>query len=271
MKVHFAGSPSEDIRMSKSLKMAGVRYVLASFYKIKHYKDDKAKKLINVLNSYKHSIIDSGLFTLMFGAEKDTVLTEQFIMNWQKDYSLFVLDNKYKHTVVECDVQKKISSKFAWEMRRLFKSQLPNNQIINVYHLEDGNPDKLIDYSDYIAVSIPELRFNVSRKELMQITRYISSKASSRGKKVHLLGCTDLKMMKEFQYCYSCDSTSWFSGSRFNSFHSKVFPKYKKIDINSLKANKIEDFKNESTSNNVFYWEAYLKLQEYKKYAGSQL
>ena len=271
MKVHFAGSPSEDIRMSKSLKMAGVRYVLGSFYQIKNYKGERAKKFINVFNSYKHSIIDSGLFTLMFGAKKDIILTEQFIMNWQKDYSLFVLDNKYKHTVVECDVQKKISSKFAWEMRRLFKSQLPNNQIINVYHLEDGNPDKLIDYSDYIAVSIPELRFNVSRKELMQITRYISSKASSRGKKVHLLGCTDLKMMKEFQYCYSCDSTSWFSGSRFNSFHSKVFPKYKKIDINSLKANKIEDFKNESTSNNVFYWEAYLKLQEYKKYAGSQL
>ena len=269
MKVHFAGH--EDIRMSKPLKMAGVRYVLCSFYQIRNYKNETAKKFIDVFNSYKHSIIDSGLFTLMFGAKKDTVLTEQFIMNWQRDYALFVKDNKYKHTVVECDVQKKISSKFAWEMRRHFRSQLPNNQIINVYHLEDGNPDMLIDYSDFIAVSIPELRFNVSRKELLQITRYISSKASSKGKKVHLLGCTDLKMMKEFQYCYSCDSTSWFSGSRFNSFHSKVFPKYKKIDINSLKANKIEDFKNDSISNNVFYWEAYLKLQEYKKYAGSQL
>jgi hypothetical protein len=77
--------------------------------------------------------------------------------------------------------------------------------------------------------------------------------------------------MKEFQYCYSCDSTSWFSGSRFNSFRSKVFPKYKKIDINIFKANKIKDFQNDSITKNVFYWEAYLKLQDYKKYAGSQL
>ena len=177
--------------------------------------------------------------------------------------------NSYKHSIVECDVQKKISPEFAWEMRKKFKTQV-NVPIINVYHLEDGNPDKLIDYSDYIAVSVPELRFNVSNAERLKITRYISQKATSKGKKVHLLGCTELKMMKEFQYCYSCDSTSWFSGSRFNSFRSKALPNMEKIDINRLKSNKVEEFKDLSKSTNVFYWEAYLKLLEYKQYAGSQ-
>jgi len=43
-----------------------------------------------------------------------------------------------------------------------------------------------------------------------------------------------------------------------------------KVDINKLKENKIDEFKDSSKSTNVFYWEAYLKLQEYKKYAGSQ-
>ena len=76
-------------------------------------------------------------------------------------------------------------------------------KILNVYHLEDGNPDKLIDFSDYICVSVPELRFNVSRKELLRITRYISQKAVAKNKKVHLIGCTDLKMMKEMKNAIS--------------------------------------------------------------------
>lgn len=267
MKVHFAGH--EDVKMSKPLKMAGVNYVLASFYQIRKYKGDKALEFINCLNSYKHTIIDSGLFTLMFGAKSDTVLTEQMIIEWQDGYADFVNSTNYKHSIVECDVQKKINPEFAWEMRKKFKTQVKNT-IINVYHLEDGNPDKLIDFSDYIAVSIPELRFNVSKQERDKITRYISHKATTKGKKVHLLGCTELKMLKDFQYCYSCDSTSWFSGSRFNSFKTKAIPSKKVIDINNLKNNKIAGFENESISNNVFYWEAYLKLQEYKRYAGNQ-
>jgi len=267
MKVHFAGH--EDVGMSKPLKKAGVNYVLGSFYQIRRYKNEQAINFIKCLNSYKHTIIDSGLFTLMFGAKSHTVLTEQMIIDWQNDYANFVNKTGYKHSIVECDVQKKISPEFAWEMRKKFKTQV-NVPIINVYHLEDENPDKLIDHADYIAVSVPELRFNVSNKERMRITRYISQKATSKGKKVHLLGCTELKMMKEFQYCYSCDSTSWFSGSRFNSFKSKALPNMEKVDINKLKNNKVDEFKDLSKSSNVFYWEAYLKLQEYKQYAGSQ-
>lgn len=267
MKVHFAGH--EDVKMAKPLKMAGVKYVLASFYQLRKFKGEKAIEFIKCLNSYKHTIIDSGLFTLMFGAKSHTVLTEQSIIEWQDHYAKFVNATGYKHSIVECDVQKKIGPEFAWEMRKKFKTQVKNT-IINVYHLEDGNPDKLIEFSDYIAVSVPELRFNVSKKERDRITRYISNKATAKGKKVHLLGCTELQMLKDFQYCYSCDSTSWFSGSRFNSFHTKAIPSKKFIDINKLKNNRTQDFTNESNSSSVFYWEAYLKLQEYKKYAGSQ-
>ena len=230
MKVHFAGH--EDVGMSKPLKKAGVNYVLGSFYQIRRYKDQHAIDFVKCLNTYKHTIIDSGLFTLMFGAKSHTVLTEQMIIEWQDQYANFVNKTGYKHSIVECDVQKKISPEFAWEMRKKFKTQ----------------------------VNVP----------IIKITRYISQRATAKGKKVHLLGCTELKMMKEFQYCYSCDSTSWFSGSRFNSFRSKALPNMEKIDINRLKSNKVEEFKDLSKSTNVFYWEAYLKLLEYKQYAGSQ-
>lgn len=255
--------------MSKSFKMAGVNYVLCSFYQIRKLKNESAVNFINCLNSYKHTIIDSGLFTLMFGAKSHTELTEQMIIDWQDNYANFVNKTGYKHSIVECDVQKKISPEFAWEMRKKFKTQV-NVPIINVYHLEDGNPDKLIDHADYIAVSIPELRFAVSRNERLKITRYISQKATSKGKKVHLLGCTEISMLKEFQYCYSCDSTTWFSGGKYNNFTSKALPKMDHIDVSKLKGNRIEELKNYNITTNLFYWQLYLKLQEYKKYAGGQ-
>lgn len=268
MKVHFAGQ--DDLSRVDPIKKAGINYVLCTFFKIRKLNKTDIKKFIIILNSYKHTIIDSGLFTLMFGAEKDSYISEQFIIDWQNEYANLINDNNYKYSLVECDVQKKISPEFAWEMRKRFKKQCPNNTILNVYHLEDENPDKLIDFADYICVSVPELRFNVLKKDLLKITRYISQKATSKGKKVHLLGCTDLKMMKEFQYCYSCDSTSWFSGSRYNSFKSKPFFNNRVIDLKDMKSNIAKEFKNDTISNNVYYWEAYMKLQEYKKYAGSQ-
>ena len=108
MKVHFAGH--EDMRMAKPLKKAGVNYVLCSFYQIRTYKDSHRQKFINCLNSYKHTIIDSGLFTLMFGAKKDTPISEQFIIEWQNEYSRLINETNYKHSFVECDVQKKNKS-----------------------------------------------------------------------------------------------------------------------------------------------------------------
>ena len=42
------------------------------------------------------------------------------------------------------------------------------------------------------------------------------------------------------------------------------------LDKNKYELNYLTTKKNEC-SNNVFYWEAYMKLEEYKKYAGSQL
>ena len=100
----------------------------------------------------------------------------------------FIKGNSFKNcSFVELDVQKKLSPEAAWHYRKKMKSLLPGVEIINTYHLEDGNPDKLIEYCEYIAVSIPELRLNVGNQERMRITNYIARKAKLKGKKVHLL------------------------------------------------------------------------------------
>ena len=48
-----------------------------------------------------------------------------------------------------------------------YEEKIPN-RIINVFHIEDGQKglDRLIEYSDYIALSVPELRI-LKKKEYL--------------------------------------------------------------------------------------------------------
>lgn len=260
MKVHYAGYlPFKD-----ALDRAGINYILDTFYEIKQMGMKKRLEHLNRMNKKKHAIVDSGLFTLMFGAKAGTQLSEQFIIDWQNEYAKTVNASDYTHSIVECDVQRVLSAEFAWEMRKKFKKQVKNT-IINVYHLPDENPDKLINYADYIAVSIPELRFHVSKKERYHITSYIARKASLKGKKVHLLGCTEKEMMKKFQFCYSCDSTTWISGARYNNHQCYSFDK---MTISQMTNNKLPEYSSRSQSN--AYYQAITKKQDYIKYAGDQ-
>lgn len=215
MKVHFAGS--DGIRTDRVLREYGINYRLNSYYYLRKKKDFSPE----VLNQFTHSIIDSGLFTLMFGGGSKKPVDEKFLRQWMVDYINWINRNQWNNvSFVECDVQKKLSSEVAWEMRREMKAKVKHGTIINVYHLEDGNPDDLIQFADYIAISLPELRFNVSDKERYDITKYIATKACLKGKRVHLLGCTELEYMKNFSFCFSCDSTSWTSPFRYGEIKS---------------------------------------------------
>lgn len=207
MKVHFADSSnsSPDI-----LYEAGVRYALISFY---HIKQDRPL----MLPPYKHVIIDSGLFTLMFGKEKGNELTEDKFEAYAWSYMRFISMNPPEWTYVELDIQKKFGVEAAWEWRERFRKELEGRDIMNVYHLEDGSPDRLIAFSDYIAVSIPELRIHCSKRELIKIVSYIATKASNVGKRVHLLGCTQKDLLQKFKHLYSCDSTSWIALMRYGT------------------------------------------------------
>lgn len=258
MKVHFAGNREHS---GNGLLMAGVRYRLESFYDItERNKCDGAE----IWNQYNHTIIDSGLFTLMFGSEKAKGINEEFCEAWLNKYVEFINSTPFKNaSFVELDVQKKISSDYAWDLRQRMKARINKGTVINVFHLEDGSPDRIIDYADYMAVSLPELRFSVSDRERYQITRYIAEKMANKGKKVHLLGCTELKYLKDFSYCYSCDSTSWQASFRYGASKTKTFGN---VHINQIRNNEKFDRK----AVNDIYWSALFALQDYKRYAGDQ-
>lgn len=260
MKVHFAGNGID----ADELLAAGVRYRLESFYEIKVR---GRRDTLEQWNSFRHVIIDSGLFTLMFGSEAGMEITMEFCERWLSQYVEFINATPFRCAdFVELDVQKKLSVEAAWELRRRMRGLINKGTIINVYHLEDENPDRLIDYSDYIAVSIPELRFNpnVSERERYAITRYISHKAKARGKRVHLLGCTERKYMRAFSYCDSSDSTSWQAAFRYGKLKSSTFGT---IVTSHLRQKYDPEIGRRAQDT---YYSAVAALHDYEKFAGDQ-
>lgn len=208
IKVHFAGA--EDINLHELITdKAKINYHLFTIYPFIRKSQKNDKEFINRIQKIsKHSIMDSGLFTLMFGAEKGKK-SKDFLDKWTDKIIEFVKETNYNGTYVDVDCQKILGQEAAWEYRKLLKDQLPNNRQINVFHIEDGQNglDKLIEYSDYIAISVPELRAIKKKEYLYKIFNYIKNKKPLID--IHLLGFTEFIGLEKYKDASSCDSVSW--------------------------------------------------------------
>ena len=233
IKVHFAGC--EQVAFSECCLEAGAHYMLFTVFGfickqfgISCFPCTGAKESpsrIRILKSqmrdYRHVIMDSGLFTLMFGA-KAGKRDEKFICAWMEALCRFVHENDIRATCVEVDCQKILGVEEAWRMRERMRAMLPDRRMINVFHMEDGKKglDRLIEYADYIAISVPELRrhygFGVAHeKAVVRLAHYIKNSKPSID--IHLLGCTDKNLLRLCNFCTSADSTSWQEMNRYGS------------------------------------------------------
>lgn len=230
VKVHFAGSDGEEIFYA-ALQAAETKYRLFSCYKYivgKNVDDDFTLPKDHVIRvqdkEQKHVIQDSGLFTLMFGAGKGQKQTLESLTEWQDKLIKFVIQNELNCTCVEIDCQKVLGVEEAWYFRRRMKELLPNRQI-NVFHYEDGMDglNKLIDFSDYIAISVPEMRIvkpKTYKQDVCMLAKYIKTKKPNID--IHLLGCTEFKLLEKNKFCTSADSTSWLQGVKYGSISDGV-------------------------------------------------
>lgn len=279
VKVHFAGAEND---FSFSLRAAGVKYALYSCFKYiesKKIGDDFSlppyiKKSFK--SGFKNVIQDSGLFTLMFGAKKHVKIDRDFLIDWQDKLIELIVQNNLNDVIcVEIDCQKILGVKDAWFLRERMKSKLPNKQI-NVFHFEDGKEglDRLIDFSDYIAISVPELRIikpKTYRKDAVSLAEYCKSKNPKID--IHMLGCTEKRMLEDIKFCTSCDSTSWQQGFRYGYVKRRhintMCPSYVKerkqiIEAISEKSFNVTDYHARASLC------ASICLNEYEKLAGSQ-
>lgn len=287
IKVHFAAA--ENMGQFNALKTIGVRYFLYTAYPfIERKLFDKPKCPIiapkewksfpeqyipsYILHNSKHVIQDSGLFTLMFGSQKGKK-DETLLNKWYDALVEFTLDNAPKATCVEVDCQKVLGVEKAWEFRLRMKRDLPNNRIINVFHLEDGQKglDRLIEFAEYIAISVPELRFAGKKNHTYQVARYIKNKKP--GIDIHLLGCTELSLLDKCKFCTSADSTSYTQSLRFGflkGHHAKSIKTDKIIELVGLgKYNEIRKWYNETNANSIIL-NIYHLMHTYQKHAGDQ-
>lgn len=235
IKVHFAGV--EGYTHAISSVAAGVKYGLATAFPFVHKffksgKVDERKMIKQISSHYEHFILDSGLFTLMFGSHKGKK-DEAYIDRWYECLTDYILHEDYNGTAVEVDCQKVLGVKKAWEYREKMKEKLPN-RIINVFHLEDGQKglDRLIEFSDYIAISVPELRFLNKKEYLYRLANYIKNKKPSID--IHLLGFSEKTTLNKFSFCTSCDSTSWLAPLKYGEIEvgkTKINIKYIKKEI----------------------------------------
>ena len=268
-----------------------MRYALYSVFKFidkKSVNEDfrlPDNHLIKVLNSnYVHVIQDSGLFTLMFGAGKGRQIDHNYLLNWQDKLMKFVMQNDLKCTCVEIDCQKLLGVDEAWFFRERMKQYLPNRQI-NVFHYEDGKEgfDRLIEFSDYIAISVPELRIikpKTYKKDAINLALYAKRKKPNID--IHMLGCTEYSMLPDMRFCTSADSTSWLSGVKYgyfsdgktkghiNTFRRDIMEERKKIVEQELLS------RNVSLSEKTIWYStkasicATIAKQWYEKLAGDQ-
>ncbi|HHX67770.1 MAG TPA: hypothetical protein GX708_06910 [Gallicola sp.] len=276
IKVHFAGAEQTDFAYCIS-KGGNINYYLFSvFYfinKVLGLKNSGFRKGIPIYKELeyfnsKHSIMDSGLFTLMFGAHAGK-RTEFEIDTWFNALTEFVLKEDIKSTCVEVDCQKILGVEKAWDLRIKMKEILPNNRIINVFHKEDGKKglDRLIEFSDYIAISVPELRAIGQKKYTYNLAHYIKNKKPSID--IHLLGCTEIQLLKDLNFCPSADSTTWQQLNRYGSIkgysiknikQQKINEKYQSIVIDMCKRYDIE-----ITQRKIDYYSRYCFTSDYYK------
>lgn len=159
---------------------------------------------------YETKIMDSGLFSLMFGKYRELCTNENDILRWYEAMIETIYEHDIKSTIVECDCQKITSPQFAWKLREKMRNDLPNHEIINVFHLEDGPAgfERLIEFSDYMAISAPELRIAYGKYHVEKMIP-LGMKVISKNKKLHYLGFTSFQDIHKCRFATSCDSSSW--------------------------------------------------------------
>lgn len=287
IKVHFAGAEVQN--QFVAVKELGVQYALYTafpfverkiFEKWKSpimpldwQKDNPFQKIPKfIVENCKHVIQDSGLFTLMFGSQKGE--KDEALMNrWYDALVEYTLENSAGATCVEVDCQKVLGVEKAWEFRQRMRNDLPNNRILNVFHLEDGMKglDRLIEFSDYIAISVPELRHAGKKKYVYTLATYIKNKKPEID--IHLLGCTELALLKQCNFCTSADSTSYIAGKRFGNLCGKHISSIKTKEVIDLvgkeRYEEVRKYNNETNTNFMCLSVEYHK-SIYQKYAGWQ-
>jgi hypothetical protein len=197
MRLHLAGCECE--KYYTCAKLAGARSFLMSYWYAFHKKKNCKKALSILADAGDNWIMDSGLFTMMFGSESHRKYTEEELATYTRAYLAKMKEIAFKGAIVEMDVHKVLGLEALGRFRRIFEREWPLDRTIYVYHAEEriSGLKRMAKRYPYIALSIPELRNIVKH---VSVERYLYqllnvAHMANPNVRIHLLGNTQLNLM----------------------------------------------------------------------------
>ncbi len=221
MKIFCAGGDRTEF--SIAMQAVGYPYRLCSYYYLKEEPRTRALMMECIAMAPESEwIMDSGLFTLMFGSGQGILKGFDDFKRYAVDYVAAMKEWGWRHAIVECDIQRVLG---VAETHRLREEVFEPSglEVIYVWHVPEGEAGLAAMARRYkrIAVSIPEFRQvygsggfsdgGAVKKAMLHSLKVIRD--SGGNPRVHLLGNTERSLIDAPGD--SCDSTSWMSGGRF--------------------------------------------------------
>lgn len=244
MKIFLAGSGS----VSNDLNYYNF-YRLESFLLMN-------KKNIPLIKKYKGFILDSGAFSYMNGKDSIGIDWDEYI----EKYANFIKTYNIKN-YMELDIDVVVGTKEVERLRNKLE-MLVGWQCIPVWHKFRGRDYWLKMVKDYDYVAIGGIVTKEIKPKEYKYFHWLLKEAKKQNCKVHGLGFTNLKGVKEYPF-YSVDSTSWLSGNRFGAvykFNGETLLKYNKSKGLRVKTKKTGE-------NNFLEWCKFADYMEsYKHY-----
>jgi len=222
MKIFLAGNDG-DVGCIP-LHVLGYPYRLSSYYALRGSASNRALTLecVKHLPPDGEWIMDSGLFSLMFGSEKDTLKGYDAFRGYAETYLADMKAWGWKHTIVECDTQRVLGIPETHKLRdELFRPS--GFDVIYVWHIPEGEEGltELARKDRRVALSVPEFRNVLGRGSkvhaaILQGLRLIRA-AKRNDQRVHLLGNTEAALLSAPLPADTCDSTSWLAGGQYGN------------------------------------------------------
>lgn len=223
MNIHLAGM--EHIHFTRVVCASGHKFGLCSYFYLTSLNSDILAEQVDMINRSEISmILDSGIFSMMFGAESGRAYDLQFMLDYAHKYIAFAKKLGIKNLIsVEMDAHKILGMEAVFELRKLFKDAgIPT---MYVWHIEEGIDGllKLATEEKHIAIGAPELRKFFKGKHIGYKTGIFSLLAKIERRcivagvplpKIHILGNTVEATMRT-RVGFSCDSTSWIAGVKY--------------------------------------------------------
>jgi len=208
------GAGAEQPWALNALKRAGFRNIFMSFFYV-----SKKKTLREVLAGVGFTypirlMVDSGVFSLIEGMKRGAIGEVDFEAYAQTYYEWLKANASHITTCVNLDLDAIVGCKKVddWNERYFYDIEKNHGiEVAYVWHKERTRADflRFCRQYRYIAFSAKlDKGFNLS------LANSWVRKAADYGTKVHGLAMTRWDALKRTPY-YSCDSTTWLSGTRY--------------------------------------------------------